>query len=276
MIEGEAWKAIFNPGSAEDFFRTAPLLPFDPGQPGYSAVNAWWLAELSRLIYKKDRSEDPRAADGPTRAEILATVGLQEERFFDNGRVQCALISGCRERRFAVLVFRGTRGKLEAWRSNFDARQVRWPGGGMVHGGFMALFEGIWPLVDTTLRSLSAPLFLTGHSLGAAMATLTAALHAPQAVYTFGSPRVGDRRFAASLAHLRIYRVFNPLDIVAALPPSLIPLEFCHAGEPHATPPDRPNPVHLAAQAGGLQPPRFLAHHAPLSYSQPLLAAGRS
>jgi len=73
-------------------------------------------------------------------------------------------------------------------------------------------------------------LLFTGHSLGAAMATLGAAEHAGDAVavqlYTFGSPRVGNAAFVA-WARTRLnrphaapsVRMRREKDIVAAIPP---------------------------------------------------------
>jgi triacylglycerol lipase len=76
---------------------------------------------------------------------------------------------------------------------------------------------------------VNKPLYITGHSLGAALATLAAvdiaAHYRPRTmeVYTFGGPRVGDPYFA--FAHNGLVpvhqRIFNDNDLVVHLPPIL-------------------------------------------------------
>ena len=66
------------------------------------------------------------------------------------------------------------------------------------------------------------PLWITGHSLGGAMATLASVRLASEgykvrAVYTYGSPRVGDRFFRDSY-RLANYRFVNDNDLVPHLP----------------------------------------------------------
>src|SRR3954447_21195474 len=66
------------------------------------------------------------------------------------------------------------------------------------------------------------PLFLTGHSMGGALAVLTACRLAkmgrpPAAVYTYGAPRVGDRAFCAGYS-IPTYRVVNRLGLVPEMP----------------------------------------------------------
>jgi len=47
-----SWEALLKPGEAGEYF-VAPNragLFLELAAPGFSPVNAWWLAELSRLI----------------------------------------------------------------------------------------------------------------------------------------------------------------------------------------------------------------------------------
>jgi Lipase (class 3) len=79
---------------------------------------------------------------------------------------------------------------------------------------------------------------VTGHSLGAALATLYVAENVGSAqvatpfICTFASPRVGDAAFAAKFGQLGItsWRIVNELDIVPKLPF----LGFAHVAEEHA------------------------------------------
>ena len=201
---------------------------------GYSPVNAWWLSEISRLIYVRDADEDGGIDDGRSRSGFLAPVNLREYCFIDKTGIQCAVIVSCDtvEAPFAVLVFRGT-SAFETWLSNLNTLQAGWDAGGLVHAGFKNEFYKIWDELNGRLSEIppDVPVFYTGHSLGGAMATLAASLRSPAAVYTFGSPRVGDIAFARSLGEVPIFRVVNNRDLVTLLPPSRIPFEFSHVGE---------------------------------------------
>src|SRR5262249_54451343 len=77
------------------------------------------------------------------------------------------------------------------------------------------------------------PVWLTGHSLGAALATLAAARwaagHRVQGLYTFGSPRVGNAAFAATVPG-PCYRFVNNNDVVTRLPPPGLFAGYRHVG----------------------------------------------
>ena len=173
-------------------------------------------------------------ADGPTRKEVLAAVKLAEVDFFNKGDTEAALIKplDTSAPQFAALVLRGTNDPTD-WLTNFNAIPERWVGGGLVHRGFANAFdlvrENIIAAVDKNVPS-NCPLFIAGHSLGAALATLTASLRRPRALYTFGSPRVGDDDFLETLAGATVFRVVNNRDVVTTVPP---PLPFHHIGELH-------------------------------------------
>ena len=101
---------------------------------------------------------------------------------------------------------------------------------GLVHGGFAGLFEvvqeSMWAAVEALSSGGATRLFVTGHSMGGALAVIAAAVlqfhfeREVSAVYTYGQPRVGNpvfstasqRRGSASVT----FRYVNDLDIVPA------------------------------------------------------------
>lgn len=92
-----------------------------------------------------------------------------------------------------VLTFRGTN-DIEGWMDDFEA----WRGdyeGGKVHAGFLSYWRYVRSQVLANLGG--APVTITGHSLGGAVATLAAADAeiVCRRVVTFGSPRVGNADF---------------------------------------------------------------------------------
>jgi triacylglycerol lipase len=257
------WDDLLHPGDATSFFDRDPLPAFDASLSAYSPANAWWLAELSRLVYRHD-VEESSSPPLPTRSSFLARVGLRQVAFFDSKRkgTQAFLVRSVGGPPFAALAFRGTEqtsrdilGDLEFFPVPVAGDNVR------VHGGFERRLESVWPEVLAELEKLDCPVFYTGHSLGAALATLAAARRPARAVYTFGSPRVGNAQFAASLGSAALYRVVDDTDGVTLVPPE--ELGFRHAGELHRIGPRVEAEVGLAPL---LAPTKTLADHAPINY----------
>jgi hypothetical protein len=127
-----------------------------------------------------------------------------------------------------VLAFEGTITGRTAqavldWLQDFRALQVQAMGlPGMVHKGFADQLTLIWPDILAGLQGNTQPLYVTGHSQGAAVAVLaTKALElagiAVAGTYTFAAPRPGDEVFAASVA-TPVFRFEFGDDVVPHVP----------------------------------------------------------
>ncbi len=256
------WQDLLRPGDATDFFSRHPFLPFNPNANSYSPVNALWLAELSRLVYRHD-AEENIPPPLPTRTSFIVSAGFRQRQFFLSWETdtQAMLVEFGKPAAFAVLVFRGTEQTLKDQRTDLDAgippiNQTKFD----VHDGFSKALDSVWSEAEAVLAQLTCPIFFTGHSLGAALATLAATRHAPKAVYTFGSPRVGNQAFADSLANVPIYRVVVDEDVVTTVPPEN--MGFRHVGEEHSL----PAPAQEFSFQQLFSPPKSLADHAPINY----------
>lgn len=90
-----------------------------------------------------------------------------------------------------------------------------------VHQGYLAAFRDVEAELQTALETLAYDqLFLTGHSLGGALAVLATRLLASDttgACYTFGAPPVGTAELQNKLK-TPIYQIINEIDIVPRLP----------------------------------------------------------
>jgi len=254
-----SWQALVRPGSSARYFDLTGVKEFEIYAEGYSTVNAWWLSELSRLVYRHGKE---RKGECPVREDILKEAGFSEIRTFSKeGSHFCSLIVSERDNSspFAVLVFRGTTG-IEGWISNFNVVQTPWNEGGLVHSGFMYDFLQLWDEIEAAISALDIPVFYTGHSLGGAFATLAASKRPPKAVYGFGSPRVGDAVFADTLSRIRLYRMVNNQDIIATVPLGGIPFDYCHAGT-------QVNLSYYGSHYPSNGIPRFLTDHSSVNYT---------
>ncbi len=135
------------------------------------------------------------------------------------------------------LVFRGTESTNHIdWMRDAEFRPVKGAFATRVHSGFRRALDEVWPAILPEVAADDRKLVLTGHSLGAGLATLAAARLAANdnpvgEVYTYGSPRVGLRDFAAAYtARLgaNTYRVINHIDIVTRVP--LLVQSYRHVG----------------------------------------------
>ena len=212
------------------YFQNHEFFPFEYRASVFSLVNAWWLAEASTLVYTNEAFVKQR----------FSKAGLKRVKYFNRSGTQCFIAAN---NRFAIIAFRGS----EIWKrnerfdpsqmiadfkTNIDIRLSDWIRGGKVHTGFMTALESIWDDMQPEIKRLQDQgvlIWLTGHSLGAALATLAAdRLQNVQGLYTFGSPRVGDQKFQQRFG-LKAFRVVNGRDIVADIPPKGL---YHHVGEP--------------------------------------------
>ncbi len=150
-----------------------------------------------------------------------------------------------------IISFRGTETKWhdivtdgKAWRTKLEGEG--WSKWGSVHSGFHSAFNSISKVLHEKLKEYEGTdvkIWITGHSLGGALATLLAAdifrlnrLDRKldlRGVYTFGSPRVGNNAFhdrfteEATNNKTRVVRFRNGDDAVTHIPGFL---EYKHVG----------------------------------------------
>jgi hypothetical protein len=105
-----------------------------------------------------------------------------------------------------------------------------------VHSGVLALFQELIPQLNSIFRTAAGRFdrtVISGHSLGAAIASLTsvhlAAVVTPNLpifTYVFGEPRVGNIAYATCIQNLfssRFWRVNNLDDLIPTLPLPIMP-----------------------------------------------------
>ena len=139
----------------------------------------------------------------------------------------------------AVIVFRGTT-NIRDWMRNVDIRaepvEDPKPGKqgtvGHFHKGFHDGYRSVEDEINKRLAGTgNMPLYITGHSLGGALAVVATWYQSAQrlaACYTFGAPRVGDHGLMGRFK-TPIYRIVNAADPVPYVPPSGVALNSCKA-----------------------------------------------
>ncbi|MDA8378453.1 MAG: lipase family protein [Planctomycetia bacterium] len=198
---------------------------FVPKPARYEPANSAFMARASMLAYQNEPTltKTLAAAWGITDVKVVSAAGQM-------GFAAAADL-------FTMVVFRGTvLDDLNTIIADAEIALEPYPDTGQpvgrVHCGFRAAMDALKEKLDEFLALPAAagkPLFITGHSLGAAMATLYVAhcwrqnkLANFQGLYTFGSPRVGDGTFVTFLDPLiqnKSYRFVNDQDVVTRVPP---------------------------------------------------------
>ena len=155
-------------------------------------------------------------------------LGYGNHRFIDIDGAQVHILWNKTE---MVLAFRGTEpDEFSDITADLNAFPDRAQVGGWVHNGFQNELEKVWKDVLAVLADNlgSKALYICGHSLGGAMATVAASRLNPHALYTYGSPRVGTRKFVQNIT-CKHYRHVNNNDIVPKVPFAF--LGYRHHGE---------------------------------------------
>jgi triacylglycerol lipase len=175
------------------------------------------FANISAITY-----EDPKESKNK-----FKSFGFTIVEFFNVEGAQAYLLKDMNG--MHVLSFRGTEVTQKSdVLADLKAGKNLEACGGKVHVGFKGEINKVWPTITKSLANIDS-LYVTGHSLGAAMATIAASRMQDRvtALVTFGSPRVGNTEFVKSLA-VEHYRVQNNCDDVTKVPFRL--MGFDHHG----------------------------------------------
>lgn len=145
----------------------------------FSLVNARELALFARMAY----DEPPTVQGEGTDTQVL--------------------IRDCAD--YIVVAFRGTSSLRDFITDGNCFRRPFGFGDGSCHMGFVSAYQSVWGDVSRWLSANRAiigkrPIIFTGHSLGGALAILSARRARSEffnvhSVYVFGCPRVGDKTF---------------------------------------------------------------------------------
>jgi hypothetical protein len=206
---------------------------FEPAA-GFRPGNALAMAWISQLAYETHLPDKIRA--------IGALWQLGEVRIVQQRAKGPLPLSDTRgiitnKDEALILAFAGTDPlNLLNWVSNFYLGQPT----AEAHAGFVDAAAAVWPQISAAIDKCiqeRRPLFVTGHSLGAAIALATVdrargekGLDTAQ-VFIFGAPRVGRADFVARYNAAfgpTTYRLVHGRDIVPTVPPS--ELGFRHVG----------------------------------------------
>ncbi len=204
---------------------------FDEQASAYHGHNALSLGHAADLAY----------AEPDKVQSTLDQWGFTETRFLQEKETQGYIASNDH---LLLIAFRGTEPtKLKDILT--DIQLVLTPGPvGQVHSGFHFALQQVWSELIDHFHGLyqGQPVWLTGHSLGAALATLATArlIFDPadrlriQGLYTYGSPRVGDEVFATQFDRVCkpfTFRFRNNNDVVTRVPvPAIFGPKYRHVG----------------------------------------------
>lgn len=176
---------------------------------------AFLLAKISELVYK-----------GYT--DIGKELSNIPFKYYDSDDTQGLIVEYPDE---IVIAFRGTESQnIGDFLTDINIKKMFLKDWGEVHEGF---YQAINKIALDMLRYLipypDKKIYLTGHSMGGALATLFAfraycfSINF-ESLYTFGSPRVGDRKFATRFNtefEGKSFRVVKTCDVITRIPTRL-------------------------------------------------------
>jgi triacylglycerol lipase len=187
------------------------------------------FAKLSSIAYNDDVEQVKKSVRklGFTTVEFYNREGAQAYRFMNKEDL--------------VIACRGTQPtEFNDISADLKAVPVVAETVSRVHQGFKAEVDELWPMVLEDIdRKVNAnkKLWFTGHSLGAGMATIMASrchlydnINPVEELYTYGSPRVGWRKYCRSLG-VKHHRWVNNNDIVTRVPLRI--MGYTHDGIEH-------------------------------------------
>ncbi len=186
-----------------------PFDHFEPDPEGLSWINTYLLATAAGNAYR-GRVKDLEGDGFADKFQHLYTsLGLAVDAFIESGEedgtgTQALVVS---DDRIVLVIFCGSEGHdTAAAMSDWWTDAKFWPleiEDVRIHRGFHQALESVWAELDGAVKGRledGRTLWLTGHSLGGALANLAAYRWSREqvpvaGVYTFAAPKTGDAAF---------------------------------------------------------------------------------
>lgn len=231
-----------------DFFEKNLIEPssYDHALPNFT--NAYICASISELCYEnlvnaeytdeyyKTAVISKLEQWGLTPEDASKTIFINTDKDEDSTSDTQGLIIFHNE--IVFIAFRGSEKNFNDWFTNLQIIKKKSPfSDGRVHRGFLSAFNSIIKkepdkesdnLFKKHLENIktSKYIWLTGHSLGGALASIAASyiikeIKPISGIYTFGSPRVGDTKYRDDLNRKLTYKYWRFIyqnDLVADIP----------------------------------------------------------
>jgi hypothetical protein len=214
------------------------LLPYDPARSALYTPEKYDTLFADGVVYSPSQLAVEsahlayyRAEESPAEMQRLGTAlaraGFGGPVMFIDQVTRAAGFGSLRASDgLALLALRGTQpDNLADIAHDLEGNTVAWSeSAGRVHAGFAANARSLLPRIAQWIeenRIDPKKLIITGHSLGAAMATLLASVLPAEWLVTLGSPRVGNEEFLRTLQAANIQRIVDCCDVVTELPPPL-------------------------------------------------------
>lgn len=179
------------------------------------------LLELSDISYHK-----PSKIEG-----LVNSIGFKVKSFIEKDNQQALIVYNDQ---LIVTIFPGTDIKevediivdLQFFPTKTDM--------GKVNAGFYSVYKklkfDVYRSILELQKEKERQLYWAGHSLGGALAILFSTFYGSGTVYTYGCPKVGDKKFCQlSDSKIKLFRIMNTKDIFPMLPPWV--LGYKHSGD---------------------------------------------
>lgn len=218
---------------AASLFAEIAAEPFILDESAPYLRNAFHLARIARLVYAGDSHEAGPKVEVRFPELFPFRDAFSDRLHFSRGRIE-GLVA-CNDTH-VVVAFRGTE-QTRDW-AEFVQYTKTDGYGGRVHEGIAKALDGVWNYVLAAFydaRSEDKTIWVTGHSLGGALATLAAQrMHEegfePHMTTTFGAPAIFDEQGADNFEP-KLYRFVNDEDVIPQLSWPRLFDAYHHVGE---------------------------------------------